>query len=329
MAIIPLETITEKPVLGISACLIGEKVRYNGGHKRSKFCLNLLDEVISLIAVCPEVAIGLGVPRKPIHLTGTASHYDATEIKRPDIRCTNALTEYAHKTVAKLHDNSDHPISGYILMQKSPSCGMSHIKIYGTNGMPTGQFGTGIFAKTLMNTLPLLPVEEEGRLHDAVLRENFFTRVYAYYRWQQLTKNDFTYQIIERFHARYKYILMAHKPDSTAELGRYLATHSKQNPSLLATEYIKRFMQVLRQHTNRKSHTNVLLHLTGYMKKTLPSGAKENLLKSIEAYRTGLHPLVVPVSMIRDDLSQYGNEYINAQYYLNPYPDKLGLRNNI
>ncbi len=328
MTIIRLQTVTDKPSLGISACLMGEKVRYNGGHKRSGFCVNVLSDYFTFIPICPEVAIGLGVPRKPVRLTGTASDYGAVGVEDANLIVTQPLYEYGQKRASALGATKE-PISGYILMQKSPSCGMERVKIYNDQGVPSGDTGSGIFAKALMETLPLLPVEEEGRLHDPVLKENFFTRIYAWYRWQKLLNTNYNYKTIENYYARYKYVLMAHDPGGYSILGNFLARQSKASPKTLAEGFGIRFMAMLGKHAGRKSHTNVMLHLLGYLKNHLDSSAKQSLLVEIEAYRTGLHPLIAPIRILRHYLLQYGSDYVKQQYYLDPYPDQLGLRNLI
>jgi len=329
MAIIPLKATAEKPSLGISACLMGEKVRFNGGHKRSTFCVNVLSDFFSFTSLCPEVAIGLGVPRKAIHLTGNADHYDATDTDDTSFIVTQPLVDYATTQAKALSSMQEHPISGYILMQKSPSCGMERVKIYDHDGVPKGDVGLGIYAKTLMEALPLLPFEEEGRLHDAIIRENFFTRVYAYHRWQQLAKSTHSYKDIEAFYARYKYVLMAHSPNEYSQLGQYLANHANTPLHTLDHEFATRFMTLLKKQATKKTHTNVLLHLLGYLKKTTCHEARQNLLTEIESYRTGIHPLIVPIRLLRHHLLQEGNHYIKRQFYLSPYPDELGLRNAV
>ena len=327
MAIVPLTPTHTKPILGISACLMGEKVRFNGGHKRSSLCMNKLLGFFSFTPVCPEMAIGLGTPRKPIRLVGDADTYKAISTGDSHLDVTQPLISYAETRTKELHKRYNNPICGYILMQKSPSCGMERVKIYGENGIPHGDSGPGIFASTLMETLPLLPVEEEGRLHDPILRENFFTRVYVYYRWKQLIKSQHEYKTIEHFYARHKYTFMAHDPGSYSILGNYLARNAKRPTSELAEGFFIRCMAMLSKHASRKSHTNVLLHLMGYLKQFISAKAKQALLMEIEAYRTGIHPLIVPIRLLRHYLMQYGNDYVKQQYYLTPYPDELGLRN--
>ncbi|MCL6268409.1 DUF523 and DUF1722 domain-containing protein [Sansalvadorimonas sp. 2012CJ34-2] len=312
--------------LGISACLVGQKVRYNGDHKRSSMVLNILDKFFHLRAVCPEVEIGMGVPREPIRLVGEPDQdYRVVGSDHPENDFTEQLLDFGHKTGEAL----DKDISGYILMQRSPSCGMERVKIYHKNGHPLGASGPGMYARALMETCPLLPVEEEGRLHDSVLRDNFFTRVIAWHRWQQEMRDNSTYAGLVAYHSAYKYILMAHSPQNYRKLGQMVSVGKKKPVEETASEYIQLFMDTLKQRANRKSHTNVMLHLLGYMKKTLSDESRHTMLELIEQYRIGQIPLVVPVTMLRHFLNIHGSQYVKDQVYLQPHPEELGLRNTI
>lgn len=318
----PEKTIT----LGISACLMGEKVRFDGGHKRSGFVVNNLSQFFLLRPYCPEVAIGLGIPREPIRLVGNSSDdYRVVGTHQPDKDFTDQLADYGEKIAKDIEQD----VSGYILMQKSPSCGMERVKIYHENGNPVGASGPGMFARTLMANSPLLPVEEEGRLHDPVLRDNFFVRVFAWHRWQQDMRDNPTYAGLVAFHSAYKYQIMAHSPQNYRTLGQMVSIGKKKPVEELASEYINLFMETLRFKANRKTHTNVLLHLLGYMKKTLSDESKKTLLDIIEQYRTGTIPLVVPITMLRHFLNIHGSQYVKDQVYLQPHPEELGLRNTL
>lgn len=310
--------------VGISACLMGQKVRFDGGHKRSNYCLNILSECFDFKPFCPEVAAGLGTPRQPIRLVGDASNPRALGTRNLELDATDGLAEHADFV------SEHHPeLCGYILMKGSPSCGMERVKVYHPNGMPN-EAGSGIFAARLMANNPALPVEEEGRLNDAVLRENFITRVFVYHAWKQQVANDPSMYGLIQFHSRHKYQVMAHSYEGYRELGRYLA---QEAPSVTLQEamdhYILTLMNVLQKKANRKSHTNVLLHIMGYMKKELDSDTKQDLLTAIEEYRTNKVHLVVPLTLLKHYLKRHGNGYIMSQAYLNPYPHELGLRNYI
>ena len=205
MSIVNISKPEKKIAVGISACLLGHKVRYNGGHKRSSFCMNTLADYFNFVPVCPEVGIGMGTPREPIRLVGSGDSYQAVGVDTAERDVTDSLLQYGVDKASELKE-----LSGYILMQKSPSCGMERVKIYHPNGHPSGFSGSGLYAKGLQSANPLLPVEEEGRLHDPVLKENFFMRVYAYHRWQTEVAADPSYKAIGLFHGAYKYVLMAH-----------------------------------------------------------------------------------------------------------------------
>lgn len=324
MAIVNIEKPDKKISLGISACLLGHKVRYNGGHKKSTFVMNTLASYFDLIPICPEVGIGLGTPREPVRLVGNEISYSVLGTDTSALDVTNSLRQYGIDKAKALD-----MLSGYILMQKSPSCGMERVKIYHPNGALSSFSGRGMYAKGLMETNQLLPVEEEGRLNDPILKENFFTRVYAYNRWQQEVKNQPSYKSIGLFHAAYKYVLMAHNPQNYAELGRLVAKGRDITIDELASRYINTFMKTLTQQATRKSHTNVMLHLLGYIKHTAHKQDRQKTLEMIEKYRQGIIPLIVPLSLLRHLLETKGSDYVKTQAYLNPYPEQLGLRNKI
>ncbi|WP_422132707.1 YbgA family protein [Endozoicomonas sp. ALD040] len=324
MAIVSIPEPEKDIKLGISACLMGQKVRYDGGHKRSSFCMNTLSQYFHFEPVCPEVAIGLGTPREPIRLVGDIQKVRVVGTDHPDVDVTDQLTDYGYKKAKELTD-----ISGYILMQKSPSCGMERVKVYHENGCPSGVSSAGAYAKALMAASPLLPVEEEGRLHDPVLRENFFTRVYAYHRWHNEVLNNPSHAAVVRFHSTHKYMIMAHNPSDYTALGKLVAKGGKLELESLLAQYFEEFMNTLKKRANRKSHTNTMLHILGYVKKTVDTKERNQFLKLVEEYRQGILPLVVPMTMLRHFIENHGNDYIREQTYLNPHPDQLGLRNQI
>ncbi len=340
MAIVSLPEPVKEITLGISSCLLGQKVRYDGGHKRSSFCVNTLDRFFHFEPVCPEVAIGLGIPRQPIRLVGDLvlvpggqSSFSAPH-KQLHVRVvgsdnsaldvTDALNQYGHNKAQALHH-----ISGYILMQKSPSCGMERVKVYHVNGHPLGESAPGAYAKALIEAMPMLPVEEEGRLHDPVLCENFFIRVYAHHRWHQTVMNQPSYGVLVDFHAAHKYLLMAHYPQGYAQLGQVVAQGRKVPLQALLNEYFQQFMEALKRRANRKSHTNAMMHILGYVKKSIDSTERNQLLKLIEEYRQNMVPLIAPMAMLRTFIASHGSAYVQQQVYLTPYPDQLGLRNRI
>src|SRR5690606_9364868 len=300
---------TTDPIkIGISACLLGKPVRYNGGHKASQLCLEVLARHFEFVPLCPEQAIGLGVPREPIRLVGDPQSPRAVGTVTPELDVTDALSAYGRNAAKQLHD-----ISGYILMQKSPSCGMERVKVYQDNGHPVDGGGRGLFAAALMRARPDLPVEEDGRLNDPVLRENFITRVFAYSEWQRLQRNGLTRHALIAFHARYKYQLMASCREQYRALGREVARSATVPLEIFAPRYFSQLMAALKQPASRGSHTNVLQHLSGYLKRVLSQEEKQELQHLIQQYRKGIVPLVVPMTMIKHHFRRHPDIYIERQ----------------
>lgn len=310
--------------VGISACLLGAPVRFNGGHKQSHLCKDVLSQYFTYVSVCPEQAIGLGTPREPIRLVGETSNPRAVGTVNAELDVTDALTAYGQRTAAELTD-----LCGFILMQKSPSCGMERVKVYQYSGHTAEHGGVGLFAAALMLAQPNLPVEEDGRLNDPVLRENFITRVFAYAQWQQLLSSGLTRKKLYDFHARYKYQLMANSPADCSALGRLLASNHQLRLGILATQYFSRFMSALKKIANRGSHTNVLQHISGYIKRSLAADERQELQTLISQYRSGIVPLIVPLTLLKHHFKRHPDHYIAGQVYLQPHPENLSLRNAI
>jgi uncharacterized protein YbgA (DUF1722 family)/uncharacterized protein YbbK (DUF523 family) len=305
--------------LGISSCLLGEKVRYDGADKRDGYISGTLARFFELVPVCPEVAIGLGVPRPPIRLVGSATAPHAVGIANPDLDVTGKLAAYGRRMAHRLDD-----ISGYILKSKSPSCGMERVKVYNRRGGLAGS-GRGIYAAALMSTLPLLPVEEEDSLRDPGLRENFFERVFAYRRWQDMTAAGLTAARLIEFHTSHKLTLMAHHIDAYRRLGRLVAGASRRNARDLSARYIRGFMAALARPATPKRHANVLMHVMGYLKKRLDAEDKAELLELIDAYRFGQAPRVAPLTLLKHYFRHFPNPYVARQVYLNPGPEEIHL----
>lgn len=310
--------------VGISSCLLGQQVRFDGGHKHSKLCTEILEPYFDFVSECPEVGIGLSIPRKPIRLIGTPDAPRAVATHDNKIDYTQKLTDFGQKKAKQHHD-----ICGYIFMKNSPSCGLFRVKVYGENGYPEKEGGRGIYAKVITNKYPLLPVEESGRLTDPPLRENFITRVFAYYNWQRIAAEGLTHQAILDFHVRYKYCLMAHSPQDYVMLGQMLSNAGKSEPTELGQRYFSALMTTLSQLATRKSHANVLMHLQGYLKKVLSTKEKQELAKIIDQYRLNKVPLIVPITLLKHHFANHPNPYISKQAYLAPYPEDLSLRNAI
>ena len=310
--------------VGISSCLLGNEVRFDGGHKHSHLCTESLSRYFHFIPECPEVASGMSIPRKPIRLIGDIHEPSVVAVHDNSLDYTDQLKTFSQNKAQQLDE-----LCGYIFMQKSPSCGVFRVKVFQESGRPAAEPGRGVYAKAVMDGNPLLPVEESGRLEDAVLRESFITRVYAYHNWQQLKKKGLSYQAILEFHASYKYCLMARTPTHYVELGRLLADAGKHNIDDLAERYFGLLMENLNILATRKTHTNVLMHLQGYLKKVLSAKEKQGLAKIIEQYRTDQVPLIVPITLLKHHFSNHPDPYITKQAYLQPYPDDLSLRNAI
>ncbi|MFK0311709.1 YbgA family protein [Pseudomonas sp. NPDC090233] len=321
----PDQSAHNKPSIAISACLTGHNVRYNGGHKASDLCRKQLEAHFDWLPVCPEVAIGLGVPRDPIRLVGDPQHPAVVGTRNPDLDLTGPLTQYGEQMAAELDG-----ICGYIFMQKSPSCGLERVKVYQDNGHPAAEGGTGAYAAAFCARRPDLPVEEEGRLHDPVLRENFISRVYAYADWQHVLAEGLSRGALVRFHSRYKYLLMANNPQAYRQLGRLLGSMSRDDdPQIIGPRYFSQLMQALRRCASRGTHGNVLQHLSGYFKDALSPQDKAELQHIIDQYQQGEVPLVVPLTLLKHHLRKHPDPYLLQQAYLQPHPDSLGLRNAV
>ena len=310
--------------IGISQCLLGSPVRFNGGHKHSRLCTVQLGDCFELVPFCPEVSIGLGTPREPIRLVGDPSQPRVVGSKTSSLDVTDELRSYGRKVA-----NEQTQLCGFILMQKSPSCGMERVKVYQANGYPAQGTAAGAFAAELMRQRPLLPVEEEGRLHDPVLRENFVTRVMVYAAWQQLQFEGLSAESLLAFHARHKYLLLAHHPEHYQRMGRLLANLSAVDLPHIAETYFELLMVALKKVANRGTHSNVLAHIAGHFKRVLSSDERQELDTLIADYRQGQVPLVVPLTLLKHHLMKHPDDYLHQQAYLQPHPPGLSLRNAI
>lgn len=314
---------SSKIILGISSCLLGQEVRFDSSHKHNRYITDSLGEYFDFRPFCPEVAIGLGIPRPPIRLVQLRDGIRVRGVRNPDQDVTDELVAYAGRAGRQCAD-----ISGYIFKSKSPSCGMERVKVYSDKGMPVGA-APGAFAGSIMAQFPSLPCEEEGRLMDPHLRENFVERVFIYNRWQNYIANGMTPGALVDFHTRHKYIVLAHHEPTYRELGQLVANAGSGDLEATGARYIETLMRALKKIATNRRHTNVLHHIMGYFKEQLTKADKEELLEVIEDYRCERLPLIVPITLIRHWLRIYPNEYIAAQYYLNPHPKELQLRNRI
>lgn len=311
------EQIPDTLKLGVSACLLGRNVRYDGGHKRNRFITDSLADYFELVPFCPEVAIGMGTPRQPVRLVGDARNPRALGVVTPELDVSQPLRNYGKGVAGDIHE-----LCGFIFKKDSPSCGMERVKVYNDKGLPV-RSGTGLFAREIITAHPLLPVEEEGRLNDADLRVNFITRVYVRARWKAQAAAGFSKAGLLEFHAAHKYLLMAHSTVAYQQLGRLLADLTRASLADIAERYIAALMQALRKPATRKGHANVLQHLLGYLKRDLDSAHRVDLDDAIDAYRRGEFPLVVPMRMLQHHFTVHPHPYIDQQVYLNLVPNAL------
>ncbi len=310
---------TQRIQIGISACLLGEPVRYDGGHKRLPFADDELSRHFDFLKICPEQAIGMGVPRPTIRLVGDPDKPQLIGSSNAELNVTDAMQAFAKETTPKLTE-----ISGYILCAKSPSCGMERVPVYDEQGNGLGKVGVGLFARQLMTVHPLLPVEENGRLNDVHLRENFVLRVVAYSRWQAIIAQGLNSKLLEDFHRRHKFLLLAHNQAIYRELGPIVAEAGEINER--GERYIKKFMLALKQPASTKNHTNTLMHIQGFFKDHLDADDRLKLTETVRDYAAGQLPLLVPLEMLSHYLKKYHIDYLLDQYYFDPYPRDLKLR---
>lgn len=308
--------------IGISSCLLGHKVRFDSGHKNNSYINNTLSEYFDFIPFCPEVEIGLGIPRETIRLVLLDDKVHCVGSKNPDLDVTERL-----KDCAEEQKTWQQNLSGYILKKDSPSCGMERVRLY--KGDMPDRIGVGIYAQKLMENYPNLPVEEEGRLGDAILRENFIQRVFIYARWQKLAAEGFSIKALNDFHAQHKYIFMSHNQAMAKELGHWLAQAHGEVPSEVLPQYLTKMMTLLKLRASRKGHVNTLHHLQGYLKNFISADDKAELVDIIDQYRNGLLPLIVPITLLRHHFRRFPNEYITDSYYMKPHPKELMLLNSL
>lgn len=314
--------------LGVSTCLLGEAVRYDAGHKRDGYIVDTLGRYFQFVPVCPEVEIGMSIPREAVRLIRPRPGTDEGPSmvgRKSGTDYTDKMNRYAKRRVAGLGKLD---LCGYILKKGSPSCGMERVRTYTDKGMPVGN-DSGLFAAALLEAMPLLPVEEEGRLKDPALRENFIVRVFAYNRLRELFSGHWTNADLISFHAREKLLLLAHSPAAQKELGRIVADTKKLGRTQTRAAYETGFMKALAKPVRRQRHTNALQHMLGYLKKLLSSVERAEVVGVVEDFHAGLVPLVVPITLIRHYVRVHAVEYLRDQTYLDPHPKELALRNHV
>jgi uncharacterized protein YbgA (DUF1722 family)/uncharacterized protein YbbK (DUF523 family) len=319
---------SDEPIrIGVSSCLLGAQVRFDGGHKRSDFLVATFGSFVEFVPVCPEVEIGLGIPRETLRLVRDVDSAATIRLvaNNTGVDHTDEMNSYAERQVIALGREE---LSGYVLKKDSPSCGMERVRVYGSSGTPTRD-GSGLFAAALMKRYPSLPVEEEGRLNDPELRENFVERVFAYRRLRAFFLSRWTLGGLVQFHIAHKLALMAHSPKAYAELGRFVADAKRLARDKVPAHYEFEFMGALKKLATAARHTNVLHHMLGYLRPHLDQDSRDELVTIIDDYRSGLVPLVVPITVFRHYVRKFEIAYLREQVYLEPHPKELMLRNHV
>jgi uncharacterized protein YbgA (DUF1722 family)/uncharacterized protein YbbK (DUF523 family) len=315
----------DQPIkLGISSCLLGENVRYDGGHKLDPFLRDTLGLYVEYVPVCPETECGLGVPRESMRLVGDPQNPRLVET-RSGVDHTEKMKTWAQRRLKQLEEED---LCGFIFKKNSPSSGLLRVKVYNEKGMPM-KAGSGIFARAFVEHFPRIPVEEEGRLHDPGLRENFIGRIFTLKRWREVLKSGRTLGHLADFHTRHKLLLLSHSPRHYREMGRIVATGKQRPLQRLFDDYEQRLLAAVALKSTIPKNVNVLHHLLGYFKKQLAADEKQEVLEVIENYRAGHLPLVVPLTLINHFVRKYRQPYLAQQVYLNPHPVALRLRTHV
>jgi uncharacterized protein YbgA (DUF1722 family)/uncharacterized protein YbbK (DUF523 family) len=321
----PGEVPAGRPLVGVSRCLLGEKVRYDGGHKLDHFLAEVLSRHVDYVPVCPEVECGLGVPREAMRLVGAPDSPRLVTI-RSGVDLTQRMRSWAASRVEEL---AAQPLCGFIFKYGSPSSGMNRVKVYPEAGGSPLLKGRGLFAACFMDRFPLLPVEDEGRLNDDALRENFIERVFVMQRWRALEAEGFSLGRLVDFHTRHKLLVMAHSVEHYRSLGRLVATARDLPEEGLRLRYLAGLMEALRLGATVKKQVNVLSHVMGYFKRQLSPDEKVELLEVLDGYARELLPLIVPVTLLNHYVRKFGASYLADQWYLKPHPAELKLRNHV
>ncbi len=315
----------DKIRLGISSCLLGAQVRYDGGHQLDRFLRDVLGEYVEYVPVCPEVEVGLPIPRETLRLVEDAEQQVRLVFSRSGEDITERMEGWARERVRQLEKEQ---LDGFVFKAKSPSSGMERVKLYDRNGVPK-KVGIGVFARHFMEHFPLLPVEEDGRLNDPRLRENFITAIFVLKRWRQMLAAGFSLGRLVDFHTRHKLLIMAHSPQHYRQMGKLVAAGRDYSLVELRENYLAELMTALRLKTTVKKQVNVMQHILGYFKRQLAADEKQEVLELMENYRQGLVPLIVPLTLLNHFVRKYDQSYLRQQYYLNPHPKELKLLNQI
>lgn len=311
--------------MGVSACLLGREVRYDGQHKRDEFVVDVLGPFVEFVPVCPELEVGMGVPREPVRLVGPSAT-PRMVAERSGRDHTEAMVRFSE---ARAEELARLDLSGYVTKKDSPSCGMERVRVHSPKGGPPRRDGVGLFTRALMERLPLLPVEEEGRLHDPSLRESFVERIFAYARWKAAVADGMGRGDLVRFHTAHKLAVLAHSPAAYRRLGALVGGMRKGPITRTLAAYGEGLMQALRVPATRGRHANVLQHMAGYFRDLLDAADRKELAGAVEDYAKGLLPLVVPLTLFRHHVRRHEVAYLAGQTYLDPDPKELMLRNRV
>jgi uncharacterized protein YbgA (DUF1722 family)/uncharacterized protein YbbK (DUF523 family) len=315
---------SEKIKIGISSCLLGNKVRWNGGHKRDGYLTDTLGPYVEWVPVCPETEVGLGIPRETLRLVGDPENPRLVTTKT-GIDHTSSMKKWAQRRLDAL---AREQLCGFIFKCDSPSSGMVRVKVYNEKGMPQKK-GVGIFARAFMDRFPLIPVEDDGRLRDPSIRENFIDQVFTLKRWRESRGRHSCVGNVVDFHTRNKLVLMAHSPRHLKEMGALAARGKKMDGPALYEAYEKLLLEALRLKTTTPKNYNVLQHAMGYFRKQLTADEKQELMEVMQQYKQSLVPLVVPLTLLRHYVRKYDQPYLRGQTWLNPHPTDLKLRNHV
>jgi uncharacterized protein YbgA (DUF1722 family)/uncharacterized protein YbbK (DUF523 family) len=318
------EKTMEKIKLGVSTCLLGENVRYDGGHKLDRFLIDTLGQYVDYVPVCPEVECGLGVPREPMHLEGDPGSPRLVTIRTRQ-NMTDRMIQWSLKRVVEIEKED---LCGFIFKSDSPSSGMDRVKVYNEKGMPVKK-GIGMFARIFVEHFPLLPVEDEGRLHDPKLRENFIERIFTLRRWREVLREKKTRGNVVDFHTKHKLLILSHSPKQYQIMGKLVAKAKDLPLKELYQQYQGILTEVLQLKITPKKNANVLQHMTGYFREHLSPDEKQELLEVIDHYRKEYIPLIVPITLINHYVRKYNHPYLKEQVFLNPHPLELQLRNHV
>jgi len=315
----------ESPIrIGISSCLLGKRVRFDGGHEKDSYITDILGSYFELVPVCPEIEVGMPVPREPVRLEGASNSPRMVGVKT-GTDWTDKMSRYARQRVRKA-DLAD--LSGFIFKSRSPSCGMERVKLY-VKAETAEKKAVGLFARAFTEHFPHLPSEEEGRLTDAALRENFIVCVFVYHRLQGLFRRRFNRGEMVKFHTAHKYLLLAHSPSHYQQLGRLVAAVKQTPVAVFKERYLALVMEGLKCKSTSRKNTNVLQHIVGFLRPHLSSDERRDVISAIDDYHRGLLPLIVPITLIAYFVRRHDIKYIKDQVYLNPHPKELMLRNHV